>query len=95
MEKVIQDLCKFLNKSLTPSETEILLSHLSFTNMKANPAINGEEMQPTIEAFHPGTTYTFMRQGGIDSFIEEMPPKYIWRIDEVTKKRFKYLDLYQ
>lgn len=63
--------------------------------MKVNPAVNGEEMQPIVEAFHPGTTYTFMRRGGVDSFVEEMPPKYIWRIDEITKKRFKDLDLYQ
>lgn len=95
MEKVLQDLCKFLNKSLTPHETETLLTHLEFRNMKVNPAVNGEEVQPIVEAFHPGTTYTFMRRGGVDSFVEEMPPKYIWRIDEITKKRFKDLDLYQ
>lgn len=95
MEKVLQDLCKFFNKSLTPHEIEILLRHLEFRNMRVNPAVNGEEMQPIVEAFHPGTTYTFMRQGGVDSFVEEMPPKYIWRIDEITKKRFKDLDLYQ
>uniref|UniRef100_A0A336MF91 CSON014070 protein n=1 Tax=Culicoides sonorensis TaxID=179676 RepID=A0A336MF91_CULSO len=95
MEKIIVDLCKFLNKSLTPSETQHLLNHLCFDSMKSNPAVNGEEMQPIVEAFHPGTTYTFMRQGGLDSFKEEMPPKYIWRIDEITKKRFKELDLYQ
>ncbi|XP_063708275.1 sulfotransferase 1B1-like [Culicoides brevitarsis] len=95
MEKILQDLGKFLNKSLTPNETEKLLHHLAFETMKSNPAVNGAELKPIVEAFHPGTNYTFMRRGGVDSFVEEMPPKYIWRIDEITKKRFKDLDLYQ
>lgn len=40
----IKKVASFLGKQLTSSETDALVEHLSFSNFKKNPAVNGHEL---------------------------------------------------
>ena len=55
--KVIEDLITFLKHPLTASQTDSLVDHLKFENMKANPNANpmaGMEMESAGNFFRKG-----------------------------------------
>ena len=61
----IEELCRFLEHPLTPTQVDSLLDHVSFDNMKKNPAAN-----PTagIKLLNDGS---FMRKGKVGVLIEK------------------------
>lgn len=95
LSRALKQLCLFLNKFLSDEQLETLTEHLRFDNMKKNKSVNGEQLQPLVEANNPGSEYTFLRRGEIGSFKDEMPAKFVFKFNEVTRDRFKGLELYQ
>ena len=60
--KVIEDLITFLKHPLTASQTDSLVDHLKFENMKANPNANpmaGMEMESAGNFFRKGEVSIF------------------------------------
>ena len=60
--KVIEDLSVFLKHPLTASQTDSLVDHLKFENMKANPNANpmvGMEMESAGNFFRKGEVMFF------------------------------------
>ena len=60
--KVIEDLSVFLKHPLTASQTDSLVDHLKFENMKANPNANpmvGMEMESAGNFFRKGEVKSF------------------------------------
>lgn len=58
--KVIEDLSVFLKHPLTGSQTDSLVDHLKFENMKANPNANpmvGMEMESAGNFFRKGEVF--------------------------------------
>ncbi len=95
LEQTLTELCNFLNKSLTAEQVQQLVHHLHFENMKKNPAVNTPHMQEVAQKNRPGSDYAFVRRGITGSHKDEMPPEFERRFNEMTKKRFVALDLYQ
>ena len=60
--KVIEDLSAFLNHPLTAAQTDSLVDHLKFENMKANPNANPIARLPTLSADN------FFRSGEVNVF---------------------------
>ena len=60
--KVIEDLSTFLKHPLTTSQTDSLVDHLKFENMKANPNANpmtGMEIESAGNFFRKGEVSVF------------------------------------
>ena len=60
--KVIEDLSAFLKHPLTADQTDSLVDHLKFENMKANPNANpmvGMEMESAGNFFRKGEVKVF------------------------------------
>lgn len=95
LQQTLNKLCEFLNKSLTTDQMQALMNHLQFENMKNNPAINPDHLKEAVQNNRPGSEYTFVRRGVTGSHKDEMPTEYIDKFNEITKKRFMGLDLYQ
>lgn len=95
LEQTLNKLSSFLNKTLTAQQMQQLVHHLQFENMKKNPAINPVYLEEVVRKNRPGSDYTFVRRGATGSHKDEMPPDYIIKFNEMTKKRFESLDLYQ
>ncbi|KAJ6648392.1 Luciferin sulfotransferase [Pseudolycoriella hygida] len=94
MPRTLNELCVFLNKTLSGKQMEKLVSHLQFENMKENPGINPSHLKETVQRHRPGSEYTFIRRGITDSHKDEMPKEYIEKFNEMTKGRFHELGLY-
>lgn len=95
MERTLNKLCNFLNKPLNIEQILRLINHLQFARMKMNPAVNPVYLNEFVQKNRPGSEYSFVRRGITDSHKDEMPQEYIARFDEMTKKRFEAIDLYQ
>lgn len=95
LEHTLTKLCNFLNKTLTTEQIQKLVQHLQFENMKNNPAINPLYLREAAQKNRPGSDYAFVRRGATDSHKDEMTQEYIDKFNEMTKKRFATLDLYQ
>lgn len=95
LEPTLKKLCNFLNKTLNIEQTLRLINHLQFARMKVNPAVNPVYLNEVVQKNRPGSEYSFVRRGVTESHKDEMPPEYIIKFDEVTKRRFEVFDLYQ
>lgn len=95
LENTLNVLCTFLNKCLTEEQMLQLTNHLQFKNMKVNPAINPDYLQVVVQKNRPGSDYMFVRRGDTGSYKDEMSQEYVNMFNEITRKRFQKLDLYQ
>ncbi|KAH8371464.1 hypothetical protein KR093_007559 [Drosophila rubida] len=94
---VIDDLCKFLNKTVTEQQMERLLKHLSFEEMKKNPTTNHLWEYARIRMPNKGkVVYNFTRSGKVGGYKEELSPELIAKadrhIDEILQENQVTLD---
>lgn len=83
MGGIIDKISKFLGKSITQSEKEQLLDHLSFERMKTNPYINLDEITQMLTEIHgvPRKTH-FFRKGMVGTWKEELSDESIKKMDK-------------
>ncbi|ALC42803.1 St3, partial [Drosophila busckii] len=90
---VIEDLCKFLDKSVTEQQMERLLKHLSFEEMKKNPTTNHlweiNEVKSTQGKHEEKakTAHNFVRRGKVDGYKDELKPEQIAKADKYLNER--------
>ncbi|XP_033230911.1 luciferin sulfotransferase-like [Belonocnema kinseyi] len=87
LQSVIKETAKFLGKKeLSESEIKILEKHLSFTCMKANPAVNFEEIIEIQKRLKLTTNEgKFIRSGKVNQWKESMSKEMINRFDSWTE----------
>ena len=76
--KVIEDLSTFLKHPLTTSQTDSLVDHLKFENMKANPNANpmtGMEIESAGNFFRKGEVSLFSVKTKNKLFVFKIPNK--------------------
>ncbi|KAM8711743.1 hypothetical protein ACLKA7_012280 [Drosophila subpalustris] len=87
---VVDDLCKFLNKSLTDQQIERLLKHLSFEEMKKNPTTNHHwELTQMLHANSGKEVHNFIRSGKVGGYKEELTPDQIEKADLFISQRLQ------
>ncbi|XP_060529473.1 luciferin sulfotransferase-like [Cylas formicarius] len=83
---VIRKVASFLGKNLSAEQVAALSNHLSFENMKNNPAVNYEMVTELNKKFnltrHHGA---FMRSGTIGGYKSQMTPEIVDRFDKWTE----------
>ncbi|XP_060651475.1 uncharacterized protein LOC132788162 [Drosophila nasuta] len=90
LRKVIDDLCKFLNKTVTEQQMERLLKHLSFEKMKKNPTTNHH--WEYAQTHHPNKgkeVHNFTRSGKVGGHKEELKPEQIEKADHFIVERLE------
>lgn len=95
LENTLNKMCNFLSKTLSAEQLQRLMHHLQFENIKNNPAINPSYIEEAARKNRPGSGYAFVRRGITGSHKDEMPSEYVQKFNEMTKKRFESLGLYQ
>ncbi|XP_003424762.3 luciferin sulfotransferase-like [Nasonia vitripennis] len=90
LASVIQKTAEFLGKSLQNQEIEVLQDHLSFASMKANPAVNYEEVVELNKKFKLiETDGQFMRSGKVNQWKGKMSDQVIEQFDRWTEENLK------
>lgn len=95
MPTVIEKSAAFFNKTMTNDQMKALTQHLSFANMKSNPAVNYEEhikMNKQMRSINADGE--FIRSGKVDQWKEEMSDSVIQRFDKQTKENFSTRNLF-
>lgn len=93
LPSVIKEVADFLEKSLTVEQIKILTNHLSFDNMKNNPAVNYEMVVDLNKKFKLiETEGSFMRSGKVGDYKAKMSPEIVRRFDEWIEKNIKNTD---
>jgi hypothetical protein len=84
---VIRKTAKFLGKTLSEDEVSSLTKHLSFEEMKKNPAVNLENVLNRAQKIH-GRAYdsTFIRKGKVGSWKDELPESLVEEFDRWIKE---------
>uniref|UniRef100_A0A336MDZ2 CSON010573 protein n=1 Tax=Culicoides sonorensis TaxID=179676 RepID=A0A336MDZ2_CULSO len=85
LKQTLKELCQFLDKPLTEDNLQTLLHHLSFENMKNNPATNYQDTREFMKVFRPDNEWKMIRKGQVGSFKEEMSSEFMKEFDERTK----------
>uniref|UniRef100_A0A1B6CP85 Sulfotransferase domain-containing protein n=1 Tax=Clastoptera arizonana TaxID=38151 RepID=A0A1B6CP85_9HEMI len=80
LRSVLRRTVSFLGLNLNECEEDILLKHLSFENMKDNPAVNYEYGED------PNVTTRFMRNGGSGQWKKVLTQEQIERFENWNKK---------
>lgn len=85
----------FFNKTLSNDERKALMEHLSFANMKSNPAVNYEE---AIEIHKKlkliDVDGEFIRNGKVNQWQGAMPECIIEQFDKLTKEKLVARNLF-
>ncbi|KAJ8960062.1 hypothetical protein NQ318_009504, partial [Aromia moschata] len=90
---VIRRVAKFLEKDLTDEQVIQLTNHLSFENMRNNPAVNYEMVVNMYKKFNlTEANGTFMRSGQVGDYKVKMSPELIKKFDEWTEENLKDTD---
>lgn len=90
MPSVIEKTAKFLGKNLTSDDVASLTNHLSFANMKKNPAVNYEdvvEFNKKLKLIE--SEGTFIRSGKVDQWKADMTTEIIKEFDNWTNENAK------
>ncbi|KAK7868457.1 hypothetical protein R5R35_011206 [Gryllus longicercus] len=91
---VIRQTANFLGKSMTEDQVKTLANHLSFQNMKNNPAVNYEAVVEINRTFNLiEAEGQFMRSGQVGEWKATMTPELIKQFDSWTEKNLKGTDL--
>ncbi|XP_015594906.1 amine sulfotransferase [Cephus cinctus] len=90
LPSVMKKASAFLGKDLNEEQIKTLKEHLSFANMKANPAVNYEEVIEINKKFKLiETDGEFMRSGKVDQWKGKMSPEVINQFDNWTNENLK------
>jgi hypothetical protein len=81
----------FLGKTLTEAEVSKLASHLSFSSMKKNPAVNLEPIMAKKNGpdFLQTTELRFIRKGQVGDWKNYMTPEMAARFDAWTEENIR------
>lgn len=92
---VIQDVCRFLDKTINTQQLDQMIDHLSFENMKDNPACNHIKEFESVKAASGREVeeFRFVRRGIVDSHKDELPAHVIHDLDEWTCDHLHELNL--
>ncbi|KAG8291806.1 hypothetical protein J6590_052774 [Homalodisca vitripennis] len=86
----IKRVSEFLGKQLTVNQVEILCKHLSFDNMKSNPAVNFEERREIIKKLtEKEMNGNVMREGRAGDWKKKLSPDWVVRIDQWTDNKLQ------
>merc|ERR1712071_218459 len=86
----IEKVCKFLGKSLSDEQLELLTKHLHFDNFSKNRAVNYET---TKEEGFANDTGNFIRKGKTGDWKNHFTPELNRRLDEWIAKNLQATDL--
>lgn len=93
LKAVIQRTADFMGKKLTRLQINELCDHLQFSNMKNNPAINGEEFIKEVKEKHDmpedDPELTFIRKGQVGAWRKEMPHHFVEKFKLWTKEKLR------
>lgn len=81
LQSTIEQVAKFLNKTVTEVQMRKLLEHLNFDSMKNNTAVNYENTR--------NTTLKFMRKGVVGDYRNLMSEETIEKFDVWISKNDK------
>ncbi|EDW01049.1 sulfotransferase 1A3 [Drosophila grimshawi] len=88
LRAVVEDLCKFLDKTVTEQQMERLLKHLSFEEMKKNPTTNHLWESTQIKLENGGKeVHNFVRKGKVNGYKDDLTPKQIEKADNFIAER--------
>lgn len=93
LPEVIQDVSKFLNKSISNDDVEKLKVHLSFDNMRQNPCINKEQQFLRNKIVNDPKDAQFLRKGTINEWKSTMSAEIVEMFDKWTEKNTKNSDV--
>lgn len=87
LPKIIRQVADFLDKPLTDEKVELLNNHLSFANMKNNPAVNFELIVSLNRKYNLiDCEGEFMRSGKVGDYKAKMTLEMIKKFDEWTEE---------
>lgn len=87
LPKIIKQVAAFLEKPLTEEQINMLTNHLSFANMKNNPAVNFELIVSLNRKYHLiDVEGEFMRAGKVGEYKAKMSPELIKKFDDWTEE---------
>jgi hypothetical protein len=92
---VIRKTGKFLGKTLSDDQVQQLTDHLSFSNMKSNPAVNVEDfaqMERVRNGMPEDQDLHMVRQGESGSWRKIMTQAMADRLDAWTEQRLQGTD---
>uniref|UniRef100_A0A1B6GG97 Sulfotransferase domain-containing protein n=1 Tax=Cuerna arida TaxID=1464854 RepID=A0A1B6GG97_9HEMI len=93
LKGVILRTADFMGKKLSDEQVEELMFHLSFANMKNNPAINGEDFIKEVKEKHDmpedDPELTFIRKGQVGGWKKEMPHHFVEKFKLWTKEKLR------
>ncbi|XP_062564653.1 luciferin sulfotransferase-like [Armigeres subalbatus] len=94
LRKVLPTVCEFFGKRYSEQQLDILTHHLSFDEMKKNPATNNSDMTKRAMEMNgrKGDTFEFMRKGLVGDYKNELSPELIVRFDQYIEKELKESD---
>ncbi|XP_055628884.1 luciferin sulfotransferase-like isoform X2 [Toxorhynchites rutilus septentrionalis] len=94
LRKVLPTVCDFLGKQFSNKQLDQLAKHLSFEEMKKNPATNNVELVQTRmkREGREGESFEFMRKGQIGDYKNELSSSFIDRFDEFIERELRGSD---
>ncbi|XP_046810895.1 luciferin sulfotransferase-like [Lucilia cuprina] len=95
LSEVIKEVCQFLNKEITPAQLSSLVEHLSFDNMKNNPACNHIKEFESMKAAtgRKVDEFRFVRRGIVGSHKDELASNVIQDFDEWNDENLREYNL--
>lgn len=85
-----------MSKPMTTVEVDQLVDHVSFKNMKNNPAVNFNneiELYKRISSTVGDDEASFIRKGKVGTWRQEVGPSLAERFDEWTQRHSKELNI--
>ena len=95
LPSVIRKVSAFLNKSLSEDQVGELADHLSFKNMKKNPAVNKQQHVEEIKTLtgSNNSEFAFMRKGETGDWKNHLTEDQLQRMDKWIEDQSKDSDL--
>ncbi len=96
---VVEKVAKFLGKKFSSSEIDALCNHLSFDNMKNNPAVNKDSLTEMVRNINNVEAKgTFIRKGAVGQWKTDLNQDVIecfakWEFDNLKNANVTYANL--
>uniref|UniRef100_A0A0A1X0U6 Amine sulfotransferase n=1 Tax=Zeugodacus cucurbitae TaxID=28588 RepID=A0A0A1X0U6_ZEUCU len=95
LRQVIEDICKFLNKTISEAQMQQMLQHLSFEEMKKNPKLNHhwefEQLRAKFKTEYEDNN--FVRRGKAGGYKDELSADIIAKLDDMIQRNLDHYDL--
>lgn len=90
-KQMIRKTAEFMGKSVTHEQVDTLAEHLSFQNMKNNPAVNLERVVETRNDVNFSDEHgkAFIRKGEVGDWKNHMTPELSKRFEEWMEENMK------